>query len=180
MMSKVFAWAALGLALTACGDKPATQPAAAPTQAASAAVPSSAEVNMNASASNKAEDGWLAEAQKISREIVQAEDPAAAELLLQAGGLPPAGRYSYTVNLKAGQYYTFFADCDYDCSNIDLELKNAGGQVMAKDFETDDAPMFGFRPQEAGTYSVDVVMSTCEDRECRFSSQVFEGTKDVF
>ncbi|MDO4693000.1 MAG: hypothetical protein Q4A62_00005, partial [Eikenella sp.] len=72
------------------------------------------------------------------------------------------------------------ADCDYDCSNIDLEVKDAAGNTLEKDFESDDAPMFGIRAKSGGRLTVDVVMTDCNTKECRFSSQVFEGSKDVF
>lgn len=171
-MKPITAAALVLLGLSACGSKTET---AAP--AAASAVP---EAAAHSGASNKSDDGWLAEAQEISRNIVRGEDPEASELLVKSGGLPPAARYSYQVTVQPGRYYSFFADCDYDCSNIDLAVKDAAGQTLQQDFEPDDAPMFGIRPKTAGVLTVDVVMSRCEAQECRFSSQVFEGGKNVF
>lgn len=157
------------LALAACGGEKTEAPAAQ--QPAAAA---------HSGASTKADDGWLVEAQEISRTIVGMQDDAAKEVVVKSGGLPPAARYSYQVDVKDGSYYTFFADCDYDCSNIDLEVKDAAGKTLEKDFESDDSPMFGIRAKSAGQLTVDVVMTDCNTEECRFSSQVFEGSKDVF
>lgn len=158
------------LALAACGGEKAGTPASAQRPAETA----------HSGVSDKADDGWLAEAQEISRTIVGMQDDAAKELVVKSGGLPPAARYSYQVDVKDGSYYTFFADCDYDCSNIDLEVKDAAGNTLEKDFESDDSPMFGIRAKSAGQLTVDVVMTDCDTKECRFSSQVFEGSQDVF
>ena len=88
---------------------------------------------------------------------------------------------THQVQLTAGKYYTFFADCDRDCDNIDLTLKSADGNVIKADTEDDDAPMFSWRATRTGNYTLSVAIPGCQtDSGCKYSGQVFVGNRDIF
>ena len=126
-------------------------------------------------------DGWLPQAQNINKSAVQAKDQGARQTNLFNGRAKQNEAKTHQVQLVAGKYYSFFADCETDCSDINLSLKSSNGQIIEKDHESDDSPMFGWRANRSGTYTLTVIMPECETASgCRYSSQVFMGTKAVF
>lgn len=127
-----------------------------------------------------ARDNWLPQAQQMNREIVAKEDPNARQVKVFSGQLGQNRSAEHPVQLQAGKYYSFFADCDLKCSDIDLKLSRQNGETIRSDEEPDDSPMFGWRADRTGTYTLTVGMSTCEAGRCGYSSQVFQGNKDVF
>ncbi|QMT41082.1 hypothetical protein H3L94_03325 [Neisseria shayeganii] len=127
-----------------------------------------------------ARDDWLPQAQQMNREIVAKEDRNARQVKMVNGHLGQERLATHQVQLQAGKYYSFFADCDLKCSDIDLKLSRTNGEVIAIDEEPDDSPMFGWRADRTGTYTLTVGMATCEANRCAYSGQVFQGTKDVF
>ena len=123
---------------------------------------------------------WLPEAQKINRDIVRRKDPQARQVHLFNGRAAKEQNRSHQVQLTAGKYYSFFADCDYSCSDIDMTLKAADGRVIKEDNDDDDSPIFGWRANRTGSYTLTVTMPKCDTEQCEYSSQVFMGTKPVF
>ena len=113
---------------------------------------------------------WLPEAQQFNRQ---------ADLF--QGAAKVSETKNHQVQLTAGKYYTFFADCDRDCDNIDLTLKSADGSVIKADTEDDDAPMFSWRATRTGRYTLSVAIPGCHtDSGCKYSGQVFVGNRDIF
>ena len=95
---------------------------------------------------------WLPEAQQFNRQAVRSKDESARQ-----------------------------ADCDRDCNNIDLTLKSADGNVIKADTEDDDAPMFSWRANRTGRYTLSVAIPGCHtDSGCKYSGQVFVGNRDIF
>lgn len=127
-----------------------------------------------------ARDDWLPQAQQMNRDIVRKGDTGARQVKLESGRLGQGQSAEHQVRLTAGKYYSFFADCDLQCSDVDLRLSRADGSPIKKDEEPDDSPMFGWRADRSGNYTVSVGMETCEANRCGYSTQVFEGTRDVF
>lgn len=127
-----------------------------------------------------ARDNWLPQAQQMNRDIVAKEDSSARQVKMVNGRLGQGRSANHTVQLQAGQYYSFFADCDLKCSNIDLKLSRNGGEVIRADEEPDDSPMFGWRADRTGAYTLNVSIPNCEANRCAYSGQVFQGNKDVF
>lgn len=74
--------------------------------------------------------------------------------------------YRQPVHLEAGKSYIFQGACDQDCADVDLELLDAGGAVVAQDVETDDRPHVEIRPARAGDYSVRVWLAQCNVEPC--------------
>ena len=123
---------------------------------------------------------WLPEAQKMNRDIVRRKDAQARQVHLFNGRAAKEQNRSHQVQLTAGKYYSFFADCDYSCNDIDLTLKAADGRVIKEDSDDDDSPIFGWRANRTGSYTLTVTMPKCDTEQCEYSSQVFMGTKPVF
>ena len=72
---------------------------------------------------------WLPEAQQFNRQAVRSKDESARQADLFQGAAKVSETKNHQVQLTAGKYYTFFADCDRDCDNIALTLKSADGKV---------------------------------------------------
>ncbi|MBH5329781.1 hypothetical protein H9Q10_08880 [Eikenella sp. S3360] len=123
---------------------------------------------------------WLPRAQKMNRDIVHGKDSQARQAQIFNGSLAKEQSQSHSIQLSAGKYYSFFADCGYDCSDIDLSLKAADGRVIKEDTDDDDSPMFGWRANRSGRYTVTVTIPKCDSAQCGYSSQVFVGNKAVF
>ena len=124
---------------------------------------------------------WLPEAQQFNRQAVRSKDESARQADLFQGAAKVSETKNHQVQLTAGKYYTFFADCDRDCDNIDLTLKSADGSVVKADTEEDDAPMFGLRPTRTGRYTLSVTIPGCKTASgCQYSSNVFVGNQQIF
>ena len=124
---------------------------------------------------------WLPEAQQFNRQAVRSKDESARQADLFQGAAKVSETKTHQVQLTAGKYYTFFADCDRDCDNIDLTLKSADGSVIKADTEDDDAPMFSWRANRTGRYTLSVAIPGCHtDSGCKYSGQVFVGNRDIF
>ena len=124
---------------------------------------------------------WLPEAQQFNRQAVRSKDPSARQANLFHGAAKVSETKTHQIQLTAGKYYTFFADCDRDCDNIDLTLKSADGSVIKADTEDDDAPMFSWRANRTGRYTLSVAIPGCHtDSGCKYSGQVFVGNRDIF
>ena len=124
---------------------------------------------------------WLPEVQQVYKQLVQEKDPGARQAELFQGSAKVGETKTHQIQLTAGKYYTFFAACDHDCNNIDLTLKSADGSVIKADTEDDDAPMFSWRANRTGRYTLSVAIPGCHtDSGCKYSGQVFVGNRDIF
>lgn len=74
--------------------------------------------------------------------------------------------HNWQVSLVAGADYRFVGGCDMDCNNVDLELLDAAGTVVASDTLPDDFPVVTFTPPAAGVYTVRTHLRTCEVEPC--------------
>ena len=124
---------------------------------------------------------WLPEVQQVYKQLMQEKDPGARQAELFQGSAKVGETKTHQIQLTAGKYYTFFAACDHDCNNIDLTLKSADGSVIKADTEDDDAPMFSWRANRTGRYTLSVAIPGCHtDSGCKYSGQVFVGNRDIF
>lgn len=123
---------------------------------------------------------WLPRAQQMNRDIVQRKDSQARQAHIFSGRLAKEQSENHSIQLTAGKYYSFFADCNYDCSDIDLALKGPDGRVIKEDTDDDDSPMLGWRANRSGRYTLTVTVPKCDADQCEYSSQVFVGNKAVF
>ncbi|MDO4693569.1 MAG: hypothetical protein Q4A62_02945 [Eikenella sp.] len=121
---------------------------------------------------------WLQEAQKINRDKILEADSTAVERPIATRSLAEDEKHSETVQLTAGKYYAFFADCDTDCSDIDLTLTR-GSETIRSLTDPGDAPEFVWRATQSGDYKLTVSMEDCDADKCSYSTQIFESDKDL-
>lgn len=124
-------------------------------------------------------DPSLLRAQRSNVEIVESHDPAARVFLLRQQRLAAGQSHTEQVNLTAGKAYTFYGDCDDNCSDIDLTVR-LNGRVVKQDVLGDSVPLFSYRPARSGRYSVTLPMKACSTATCAASIHIFEGTKMVY
>lgn len=124
-------------------------------------------------------DPWLPQAQQMNRDTVRKEDPAAKLHLTTEGRLPAQESKPYQIELRAGRYYSFFADCDRNCTDLDIVLRHQGS-ILKSSSGRHAFPAFGWQAGESGHYILTLTMEQCRTAGCRYSIQVFEGQKPVF
>lgn len=115
----------------------------------------------------------------VNREVVSQADPGAKELMLRRATLGSGQTFTLPVTLTAGKVYTFFGDCDENCTNMDMTLSR-GSQTVAKDLLDDPQPLFSYRAARSGTYTVKVPMRACDANRCALTVHVFEGSKMIY
>ena len=70
-----------------------------------------------------------------------------------------------------GETLTVVGVCDVDCSDLDLALYDAAGNLIVKDILQDDRPEISFEILQPGTFTVRVYMATCDVEPCAFAVQ---------
>ncbi len=65
------------------------------------------------------------------------------------------------------------AGCDEDCSDLDLGVKNAAGEYLVTDTETDASPVVYFEAKAGEPYNLVVNMVTCASEPCSFALRPF-------
>lgn len=90
--------------------------------------------------------------------------------------LQPGGDARWQLHLQAGTPYRIIGACDNECSNVDLELIDSSGAVVASDALPDDYPIVDHTPAAAGIYQIRVMMMTCTLAPCYAGARVLSGT----
>lgn len=121
---------------------------------------------------------WLPQAQRMNRETVRKEDRQARQHAIFQGTLSQGEAKPQQIKLRAGKHYTFFADCDRNCTDIDLALL-LDGRTIASNTDPHDSPMFGWHARQSGNYTLTLTMPHCSDHKCAYSIQIFEGSKPI-
>jgi hypothetical protein len=85
----------------------------------------------------------------------------------RASQLNNGGSQSFTLQLNPGREYTFIGVCDADCSDIDLRLTDARGNVLAEDVLVDDTPVLRYTARRAiPNARMTAVMAACSVDPC--------------
>lgn len=84
----------------------------------------------------------------------------------ELASLQPGTSYDWGVSLEAGVRYLVVGACDNECSNVDIQLVDPGGSVVAQDVLADDFPVVDFTPAASGAYQVRMLMRTCTFAPC--------------
>ncbi len=84
----------------------------------------------------------------------------------ELASLPAGGAYDWNVTLSGGVAYRVIGACDNECSNVDIQLVDAGGSVVAEDTLPDDFPVVDYTPVGNGGYQVRILMRTCTIAPC--------------
>lgn len=86
--------------------------------------------------------------------------------------LQPATDHRWRFNLSANTEYRILGVCDVDCSNVDIELVDSRGGVVASDVLPDDYPVVSFTPPADGTYYARLMMQSCTRAPCYAAMRV--------
>lgn len=96
---------------------------------------------------------------------VQAGYAAYGEDLIEPVELEGNGLIT-TIHLDANYDYIFQGACDQDCSDADMEVRDASGAQLALDVESDDRPSVAVTPARTGNYGLRIWLASCEQEPC--------------
>lgn len=126
--------------------------------------------------------GLMAAAPAQAQNVVSVQLDSAVAKMRQQGFAPVGGPMTGSLNqsgsaqlqvaLRAGVTYMIVGVCDQDCTDMDLVLSDAAGNVIDSDMELDDVPIVEFSGR-GGTYSLDVRMATCSVEPCGYGVRIF-------
>jgi hypothetical protein len=83
--------------------------------------------------------------------------------------------YLWTLNLRAGVSYRIYAACDDNCTDLDMELYGADGQLADRDVGRDDTPYVQITPARSGRYNVRIWLYSCRADACYAAARVVSG-----
>ncbi|GAW42554.1 hypothetical protein SH203_02973 [Brevundimonas sp. SH203] len=93
--------------------------------------------------------------------------------------LQPTQVHAWTVGLKRGETYRFIAECDSECSDMDMELLDPAGKIVERDTLPDSAPVINIRPAANGTYTARLIMKTCTVAPCYAAARLYHQTGPI-
>jgi hypothetical protein len=127
----------------------------------------------------------LAMAQQVDRYYMEMRDRfyAAAIILTGAGFqishepyVQTLGHQRYrdfTVYLRGGMQYAVFAVGDDDARDIDLEIYDDQGRLIARDESVDREALVGVQTRYSATHTVRLIMRSCRSTTCYAGAGVF-------
>ena len=86
--------------------------------------------------------------------------------------MQPGHDYRWQVNLQGATQYRILGACDNECTNVDIELIDGSGAVVASDKAPDDKPVVNFTPASPGQYIVRVILQTCTVGPCYVGARI--------
>lgn len=176
-------FAVAALALAACNQQPAQPLAEGPDAVQPGALNAPSEQNaasaegqalLSAEQRQQLEDlvrGYLDNAQT---NLGQGLSPAQG-FSDEVTSLQPGRDHRWQVNLQAGRNYRIIGGCDNECSNLDIELIDSRGAVVASDMLPDDFPVVNFTPAQNGQYIVRIMMQACSVAPCYAGARVLNA-----
>lgn len=97
----------------------------------------------------------------------------------RSGSLEPGGTIDQGFGLSKGQGYAFVAVGDDNANDVDLQLVDSNGDVVAEDNDTDESAVVTFSPRQKARYYARVVMYGCQAEECDYAVGVYRGNKNL-
>lgn len=91
------------------------------------------------------------------------------------GSLNEGQENTVTLNLNPGTSYMIVAQCDGDCSDIDLWLYDENGNLIDEDVLTDDTPIVEVTPIRRARFSIRARMITCDVEPCYYGIGVYSN-----
>lgn len=76
--------------------------------------------------------------------------------------------------LTSGREYLIYGVCDEDCSDLDINVYDAKGNLIATDEEEDDVPAVSVKVTKTADYTVEVVMAACDNDPCYYAVDVLQ------
>lgn len=122
-------------------------------------------------------------AQNEHQELVETLLDAAEVLAGENGYDSTHGRYngaldedeqeSFTLDLEAGTSYFIVAQCDIDCSDIDMWIYDENNNLVDEDVLVDDTPIVEVTPVRSARFKIKVGMIDCASEPCYYGVGVF-------
>lgn len=122
-------------------------------------------------------------AQNEHQELVSSLLDAAEDLAAENGYSSTHSRYNgaldegredtITIDLDAGTSYFIVAQCDIDCSDIDMTLHDENGNLIDEDVLLDDTPIVEVTPIRNARFTITLSMIDCESEPCYYGIGVF-------
>lgn len=100
---------------------------------------------------------------------------AAAGFNDEIADLQPGTDHRWQINLNSGTNYRILGGCDNECSNLDIELIDSRGGVVASDMAPNDFPVVNFTPSASGQYIVRIMMQACSVAPCYAGARVMSA-----
>ena len=122
------------------------------------------------------------EARALTERLLQeAGVHMARENFMPATGVPDQhreiaqdGTHEWTLDLRGGQTYRIVGVCNIGGENLDLELRDSAGAVVASDVLEDDVPIVEVAPTADGAYRARFIMKDCADGPCLASARLYQ------
>lgn len=76
-----------------------------------------------------------------------------------------------TFRLSADSQYVIQGQCDRDCTDIDLAVRDSTGALIGTDATSDSHPWVTVEPKGTAMYSLRVVMVSCSAEPCYYALQ---------
>ena len=89
------------------------------------------------------------------------------------GQLRSGQEETVTLNLDAGVSYMMVAQCDTDCSDIDMWLYDENGNLIDEDVLVDDTPIVEVTPIRNARFSLRTRMISCSVQPCYYGIGVY-------
>ena len=80
---------------------------------------------------------------------------------------------SFSFTLKKGMSSTIVSVCDADCSDLDLVLRDEGGNDIDNDDQRDDMPIVSVQPKWTGKFTLRVKMYSCNNNPCYYGIGIY-------
>lgn len=82
------------------------------------------------------------------------------------GSLDKGESRNYSITLRSVRQYKVVADCDNDCSDLDIAIYY-NGNLVAKDNQC-QPPVVDFTPSRTGEFKLKVIMYQCRSNPCDY------------
>lgn len=106
-------------------------------------------------------------------------DASAAGRSQVVGLLPVGGVVYLEIELTANSSYMIIGSCDSDCTDLNLQLTDESGDLIAEDMQDDDVPILEFVAPRTKRYLLGVGMAGCDAEACFFGFQVMRKAGSV-
>ena len=84
------------------------------------------------------------------------------------GKLTVSADDKWTFNINKGFEVTVIGACDADCTDLDIQILDAAGNVIVQDVLVDDRPVVTFTANANGQFTVVATMVLCSAEPCFF------------
>ncbi len=109
--------------------------------------------------------GVVAELDRAGRSLVAWRYVSLADDMISTMVADEVGRRE-TYRLDGGREYVFQAACDRMCTDLDMELVDQHGAVLASDTSDAQWPVVTFTPAATGRYTLRVWVKSCFEEYC--------------